>query len=138
MNKSGGYGGRGSYDVQPSANYKPRNHSGCESKTDKRGFNVVFGWNYSKRHGLVKFVASMVAGGDRTKAGQTIVNRHGEPLFKYVVTIDKGLGGKMLTSGFWNENTKKLYMPELGMVASPNTRKPKTGGIGFWGKITKR
>ncbi|MFN5416037.1 MAG: hypothetical protein ACK5B9_03200 [Flavobacteriia bacterium] len=115
-----------------------KSHSGCQSKIGANGVNVVDGWNYTKRHGLVKFVACMVKGGDRTKKGTPIHNKKGEPLYKYVVNIDMGLSGKRTVNGFWNENSQKLYMPELNMVASPNTRKRLTGGIGYWGQIKKR
>jgi hypothetical protein len=111
-------------------NQRPqKKHSGCRSKMGSNGKNVIFGWNYSRRHGLVSFVATM------KNEKNLCVNKNGEELHIYVVTVTKAMQAKQTVTGFFNPNDGKLRIPDLGMTANP-----KANNGGYWGRtaVSKR
>lgn len=113
--------------MNPNAYQQPqKKHSGCRSKMGKNGKNVIFGWNYSRRHGLVNFVATM------KNEKNVCVNKNGEELHIYVVTINKAMQAKQTITGFFKPNDGKLRMPDLAMTANPAKN--------YWGRtaVSKR
>lgn len=100
-----------------------KKHSGCKAGIGKNGKTYLQGWNYSKRHGMVTFVASMK--NDKNMC----VNKHGEESEIYVVSITVPMQPKRLVTGFLKLNDGKLRMPDLGMTANP-----KAPNGGYWGK----
>lgn len=106
-------------------NYSKKKHSGCRQKIGSNGKNVIFGWNYSRRFGLVKFVATM------KNDKNLCVNKSGEQLEIYVVSLDVPMQKKQLLTGFLNTNDGKLRIPDLNMTANP-----KAPNGGYFGKTS--
>lgn len=100
-----------------------KKHSGCGQKQGTNGKNVIYGWNYSRRFGLVKFVATM------KNTENLCVNKNGEELHIYVCTITRPFEKAVTVTGFFKPNDGKLRMPDLGMTANP--RAPHGG---YWGR----
>lgn len=100
-----------------------KKHSGCRSKTGSNGKNVIYGWNYSRRFGLVTFVSTM------KNDKNVCVNKNGEELHIYVVSVTVPMQPKRTVTGFFNPNDGKLRIPDLGMTANP-----KAPNGGYWGR----
>lgn len=77
----------------------------------------VSAWNYSRRHGMLSIVGSPTSKG--------MVSEQCE---HWAVSVRPERGQRYVTTGFWNSNTGKLTIPDLGMVAS--TRAPRGGYFG--------
>ena len=100
-------------------NAQPKKHSGCQwrenftAKSGERKAACMFGWNYSRqRGGLVKFVAGPAK-------DTTVNNKSGKDLSKWVAKITWPDGRSETKTAFLNRDTKKLTIPDMGMVANP-------------------
>lgn len=115
-NQYGGYGNQ-QYGPAPAQNYLPaKKRSGAKKVLGKNGVDCITAWNASKRHGLMKMIASP------RKTGTTeCVNRHGVVLTVMVCKIQPERGQAYLVTGFWNRDEQKLRIPDLNMVASVRT-----------------
>lgn len=112
-NYSGGGGYRKQYKQQ-------KKKSGCKLGRSKNDSPIISGWNVSKQRGFITLLATIL---DET------VKSKSRDYKKAVCNITfKDRGSKMVTSGFYNEQSKKLYIPELSMVASINA--PNGGYFG--------
>lgn len=85
--------------------------SGSRMGVTKNGARWVSGWNFQKRRGLLSFIATITS--------DEVESKRGRNYLKAVVNLEyKDSGITKVTSGFWNENDRKLYIPDLSMVAS--------------------
>ncbi|WP_143306856.1 hypothetical protein [Chitinophaga vietnamensis] len=117
---------RGSYSQRQN-----KKHSGCKSqngwvsrKTGERVDDLLLkGWNYSRRRGMISFVA--VPRKERDTANPNYEH--------WVVSVSASDGRKTFT-GFYNVAKRILVIPDLRMVANPNA--PNGGYFGrfFKGK----
>ncbi|MCG8329800.1 MAG: hypothetical protein MI974_19040 [Chitinophagales bacterium] len=121
----GGYRGRGYNNNGGYRNRKKR--TGAKMGVNENsGRPYITGWNVSRRYGMRKFIANPTDLMATTKNGkerqQWVCN----------VEMDGGMTKRTVT-GFYDESSKKLYMPDLNMVASINA---PNGG--YWGQIKSR
>ena len=124
---SGGYSGgyRRSYGGQYGGGRATKKHSGCKMrsgwtsrKTGERvDDNFIQGWNYSRRQGLISFIASP------RKERQTANSN-----FEHWVVNVQYRDGKKTFTGFFNVSRNLLTIPDLKMVANPNA--PNGGYFG--------
>lgn len=107
------YNGRGYAKTYERSSNKP--HSGCSMKTDyitKQGVLkevVINGWKYTKRNGLVSFVA--VPASSKYQKNE-----------KYICMVAKikSTFGEKLEWCYWNKGKKILNFIGMKMVASPD------------------
>lgn len=108
-------------------NQRPaKKHSGCRYKSATRqgeAKNIIFGWNFSRRRGMVSFVAV------EAKESETKNDNYE----KWVAKITfKDTGSVQTHTVFYNIAKKILIFKDLGMVANPNA--PQGG---YFGKFTR-
>jgi len=104
-NYNPGYQGNGQTKEQ-------KKHSGCRMKNGSNGVPCIFGWNYSRSRGLMKFIACGL------REPKECVSKTGVIYEKWVVTVTMSDFRKQTVTGFYSASEKKLRMPDLGMVAS--------------------
>ena len=101
----------------------PKKHSGCRvtvaSKGSYVGSTVVTGWNYSRRHGLVTFLATPYS-----KSHES-TSKNGRKWVNYMVTVTPKMSKSFIVSGMMDSVTKMVTIEELGFVMNP---KAKNGG----------
>lgn len=127
------YGGGGSYRrAYGSYSRQKKKHSGCKMRsgwTTKSGEhvneNMITGWNYSRRLGLISFIASPRKEGRETK---------NDRIERWVVNIRFRDGPKIFT-GFYNLDHRKLRIPDLRMTANPHA---PNGGYFGTSNVSKR
>ena len=104
------YGNNG-FVRQFNQNRPQKKKSGCKMGQNN-GKPWIQAWNASKGRGLISLIASPAK---KFKTKSKISD-------KWVVklTIKRTLETKLYT-GFYNTQTKKLTIPDLGMVANPST-----------------
>jgi hypothetical protein len=116
--------GRGNYSNNRSNNNdKPKKHSGCDSKlctvrsTGEQKL-CIFGWNYSRRNGMVKFIASFhkLTKNDNWASWTVKVKYQGRKA--------------ELMLGLYDKRSGKLIIPDLEMVANP-----KAPNGGYFGRF---
>lgn len=106
----------------------PKKHSGCSatvaSKGTYVGSTVVTGWNYSRRHGMVTFLAAPYSKSEvrTSKTGRQWVN--------YMVKVQPEKAASYIVSGLLEVATKRVIIKEMGMVMNP-----KGGRGGYCGKF---
>jgi len=107
---------------------EPPKHTGCKA-IDVNGSIIVYGWNYSRRNGMVHFYARPYKGTkERTsKSGKVWLN--------YFVTMTNvSTKQKTNTSGLLDLSTKRVYIKEFNILMNPSSRRG-----GYCGKhISKR
>jgi len=120
------YGGRSNYRQQRPV----KKHSGCKWVVDKKlpERPTMIGWNYSKRLGLISFIACEVANSQDFKSN----NPKNKDYKKWVVTVNFAAQGKKTFNGLFRISTQKLYIPDLNMVANPAAQNG-----GYWGQSGK-
>ena len=100
----------------------PRKHSG--SKTgfckNKDGVPYINGWHYSKRGGMVGFIAVPCI-----KSATKSPNSE-----KWVVSITPQFGAKITLTAFYNTLTRKLTIPDYGGGYVLNPSAPNGGYCG--------
>lgn len=111
-----------------SGNNRPRKRSGATFKMMPDGVMVISGWR-KNRYGYFKLYARPYKG---TK--EHVGERSNKTFFNYLVTItNESTGQPSNLSGLYYPNERKLRIPQLNQVVSPN------GSGGYWGKsISKR
>jgi hypothetical protein len=115
-----------------SSNNQYTKHSGAKMGLGKNGLRYIQAWNYSKSHGMVSMISSQRSEDAKNKKGERLpnvcVNRSGEQLEIWVCKFKPKMGNEFLRTGFFNPNTKKLFIPDEFMMASPNS--PNGGYFG--------
>lgn len=122
------------YGMQRTNNYgrrasNPIKHSGARLKQGKNDKPVITGWKKNRFNFLV-FVACPNNGANvLAKGGNRIFNKKGEEYARWTATItDRSAGSVTTHSCLYNTVTKKLYFPDLKMVANPYANQG-----GYWG-----
>lgn len=102
-----------------------KKRSGCKIKrnyTTKKGVTktvVIFGWKYTKRDGLISFVAS-----DAAQKYQK-----NDKYVAMVVKLKSNFGERLIWA-HWNIQKEVLFMGDLKMVADPAKN--------YWSYLTKK
>lgn len=122
------YSNRSEYRDNYSRNSNQREqkkHSGAKFGNDKNGKPYVSGWNYSRRNGLVSFLAVPYNGTSehQSKSGKTWLN--------VMVKVNPSMSKPFITSGLMDMASKKVIINELGIVMNPNA--PRGGYCGKFG-----
>lgn len=112
-------------------NNNQKKHSGCSEKMGSNGKMTIYGWNFSKSRGLVKFVAQSsgkFAGEGKNSSMPVDDNKE-----MFIVTVTFLRDGTQKTmNGILRHDKKKMYIPNLGMVANP-----KAPNGGYFGSSAK-
>ena len=108
------YGNRSGTAMYNKRPQQPRkNHSGCQMKKDYRSKSgeekaiVIYGWKYTRKFGLMSFVASPAK------------HQTGSKWCNMVVNITSSMG-KSTMFAQWNPDKNILWMPDVKMIASPS------------------
>lgn len=105
-----------------------RKHSGCVQKLMSDGVIVLSAWKYNSKEGLMSFYARPYKG---TKKHSS---QNGKTFLNYFVTIvNKRSFTVIKTSGLLCLETKKLTIPDFGLVLNPNA---PNGG--YCGSFTRK
>ena len=102
-----------------------KKHSGCKTgitRTDGSPFTQ--GWNYSRAHGLVSFLAVV------TKKTHTVTSKTGRQWLNVMVKVQKKLQKDVLFSGLMDVQTGKVIISDQNIVMNP-----KAPNGGYCGKI---
>lgn len=86
-----------------------KKYSGSKTGTLRNGGTWISGWKATKRFGIVSVIASS------RKDGKKAVNKNGEELILFVCEIKSALT-KQLSTGFYNQNTKRLSIPDFNIL----------------------
>jgi hypothetical protein len=108
---------------------KRRKHSGCTTGVDKNKKEYVRGWNYSARRGMITaYVCEYKSTKETTseKSGITYTN-----LMAKVVYKDSGV--EKIYGALLSHKTKRIIIPELGMVLNP-----AAPNGGYFGKFSRK
>lgn len=110
-----------------------RKHSGAQagrfnSKTLGDGVPYVIAWNYSKRYGMVKFIAAP------TKKTKRVSSHSGKEWDNWVVKVQIGWHQPYLTGGLYEVATGRVIVKDLGIVINPKA--PNGGYCGTF--VNKR
>lgn len=87
--------------------------TGCKYKQEARnGKPCITAWNYSKNRGMITIVASPYDyyEGENSEGEIWIVNMTNKTTF-----------AKQTFNGFMKKGSRKLVVPDMGMVANPDT-----------------
>jgi len=115
---------------------KPVKHSGCKKKkgwtSQKTGEQVsdllLFGWNYSRSRGFMKFVASPKKENKETGKGRKTKNPNWE---NWTAKVSFKDGRKPeFHNCFYDLENGRLFFPDLEMVANPSKD--------YWGTYIRR
>lgn len=94
-----------------------KKHTGCKFRAaDKNGNPVTTGWNYSRRHGLVSFLATPYKGTSVHKS------RSGKEWLNVMVKITRQMQAPHIVSGLMERGTGKVIIKDLGIVMNPQAR----------------
>lgn len=98
-------------------NYKPKKHSGCKTGLRKdNGKPFIQAWNFQKRRGMLTLIASEYKGTKDHKSKTS-----GRIWRNWVATLQyKDSGIEKLVGCLYDPQSRKLIIPELGMVANPS------------------
>lgn len=110
------YNNARNYDEKPKKKRSSCTKKNVPNKSTGEIFTCIYGWNVSKRKGLVTFVASPA------KKGITEgTSKNGRSWVRFVVKIEHKNSFSVRTiSGFWYADKNQLVMREIGMVANPS------------------
>lgn len=86
-----------------------KKYSGSKTGKTSSGATWISGWKATKRFGIVSVIASSRKDGKKTH------NKNGEELIMFVCNIKSALT-KQLATGFYNDNTKRLSIPDFNIV----------------------
>lgn len=101
-------------------NQPAKKKSGCKLGRTSTDRAMITGWNVSKSRGFITLVATIL---------DEVVKSKRREYVKAVCNITfRDRGNKITTSGFYDAGSRKLYIPELSMVASVNA--PNGGYFG--------
>lgn len=130
------YGNNGQYNqqMQPynGANQQMqqqrKKHSGCSSKQGKNGKHVVFGWNYSRRNGMVKLLAGPY------KNSRECKSKSGNVFVTWMLQVTKPMAEPYAVPCLYHPATDRVICQSLSLVMNP--RAPNRGYCGkfFRGK----
>ena len=103
-----------------------RKRSGAKMTQGKNqageSMRVISAWKVSKRFGMIKLVAC------QRKDGKTAETRGGHLREMWVCNIQKAMCKDETYTGFFDDSSKKLRIPDLNLVASCNA--PNGGYFG--------
>ncbi|NDW09066.1 hypothetical protein [Dysgonomonas sp. 520] len=100
-----------------------KKHSGAKFGKDKDNRHYVTGWNYSRKRGLVVF------GAFEYKNSKEVESKRGKTWINLFVTVTYRATGQIVkASGMYDLGEKRLYIKDLGMVAT------NRGRGGYFGK----
>ncbi len=122
----GGYsnnGGGRSY----SNNSQPRKKSGCTAGIAKSGKPYVQGWKATKTEGLTNFIAGPYE--SKTSSTHQTTSESGKVWENWACKVTRGTDKPYFVSAMYEVATKKLHIPELGIIMNP-----KGGPGGYCGK----
>ncbi|MBS1570974.1 MAG: hypothetical protein JST62_01060 [Bacteroidetes bacterium] len=91
-----------------------KKRSGCQQKSVTRNGvvkEIIHGWKYTKRDGLVSFVATVAKDKYQTQKDK-------EKYIAMVAKVESRFGSRLYWC-WWNKQKRVLWMPNLKMVASP-------------------
>jgi hypothetical protein len=105
-----------------------KKHSGAGHKTSvgKGGNPCTWGWNFSKRFGLVKFLCVF------TSATKVVDSGRNRTWANVMVKITKPMSAPQTVSGMMDVHTGMVTIQDLGIVINP-----KAPNGGYCGKFTK-
>lgn len=120
------------FDPQTGQTKMVKKLSGCKfHQTTKGKRPAISAWKFSKRHGFMKIIASPKVNGKG--AGEVFTSRKGTEYVLWVVSVtNTTTGAKSTHSGLHATSKGKLYIPDLGLVASYNA-----ANGGFFGRSKK-
>ena len=111
----------------PNSNSQPqmKKHSGCKRGVSKKdGSPYTQGWNYSRAHGLVSFLAVCTKGTHETTSAT------GRKWLNVMVKVQKKFQNDVLFSGLMDALTGKVIINDQNLVMNPSA---PNGG--YCGKI---
>lgn len=114
--KTNFYGSRNARPVLNGNYTRPyKKRSGCSRKSaTKNGEakDIIHGWKYTKRTGLISFVA--------TVAKDKFQTQKDKETYTTMVAKVQSAFGERLYFVFWNKRKGILFFPDIKMVASPS------------------
>lgn len=145
-----GYGGQGYRRPYYSNGYRPNNsYSQSRPQTKKSGAKlghsrktdkpVITAWKKTRTSFLVMVATPNNGANIAAKGGRVITNAKGQEYARWTATLtEKRTGTKTTHSALYNTVTKKLYLTDLKMVASPQAPNGGFFGNSFVSKNTRR
>lgn len=101
-----------------------KKHSGCKAGFTKKGDPFTQGWNVSKRHGMMSFLAVPY------KGSKLVTSKSGKRWLNVMVKVSPEKAQPFIVSGMRNDDTGQVTIQELGMVMNP-----KAPNGGYCGKF---
>lgn len=102
-----------------------KKHSGCKTGVSRKdGSPYTQGWNYSRAHGLVSFLAVC------TKGTSLHISKTGREWLNVMVKVQKKFQNDVLFSGLMDKVTGKVIINDQNLVMNP-----KAPNGGYCGKI---
>lgn len=95
-------------------NQKPKKRSGCKSVVTKNGDTVIVGWNFSKRYGLISFIAGA------NKKTKTFQGRT-KDWQNWTIKVSPKNQQPYLLNCLYNVTDNKVIVKDLGIVLNPKT-----------------
>ena len=106
-------------------NNMQKKHSGCKTGVSRKdGSPYTQGWNYSRSHGLVSFLAVC------TKGTHETTSKTGRKWLNVMVKVQKKFQNDVLFSGLMDVMTGKVIINDQNIVMNP-----KAPNGGYCGKI---
>lgn len=127
-NRGGNYSNRSySYNGRSSNAYQRqvKKHTGCKYRAaDKNGKPVTTGWNYSRKEGLVTFLATPY------KGTSIHTSKSGREWLNVMVKVSPKMKQSFIVSGLMERHSGKVIIKDLNIVM-----KPSAPNGGYCGRI---